>query len=286
MAPTGATPLGMHTGSPVEQSIVPVRHDAVTQVSPGTHAAQLPAPSHARPSPHRTPAGRSALTVHVDTSPAQATVPVVHGLPVLHNVPAMHSLHSPAPLHTPVDPQPVPGITSSVGTQTGAPEPQSTWPVVHGLPVLHTAPGEHTSHAPVPLHERPAPQVTPRGTSLSGSHTVVISSTQRACPVVHGLPVLQTLPSMHSLHAELPQTPDVPQGAPSIGVSPTQTGAPEAQSTCPVTQGLPVLQTAPAAQTEQLPSAAHVYPPPPQGAPSAKRPVTSQKSAAPQRMTP
>jgi hypothetical protein len=170
----------------------------------------------------------------------------------------MHSLHSPAPLHTPVDPQPAPGMTSSVGTHTGSPEPQSMWPVVQGLPVLHTAPGEQTSHAPVPLHERPSPQVTPRGTSLSGSHTVVVSSTQRACPVVHGLPVLQTLPSMHSLHAELPQMPEAPQGAPSIGVSPTQTGVPEPQSTCPVTQGLPVLQTAPAAQTEQLPSAAQV----------------------------
>lgn len=70
--------------------------------------------------------------------------------------------------------------------------------------------------------------------------------------------MLQTVPSMHSLHAPLPHTPEVPHGIPSVGVSATQTGAPEPQSTWPVVQGLPVLQTTPAVQPEQVPSAAQV----------------------------
>lgn len=257
-APEGAGPVAAHTGLPLAQLIAPTWQAAVTQGSPGTHMLQPPDPSHAMPTPQRTPDGMSVVAMHTELPIGHASVPEVQGLPVLQIVPAMHSLHSPAPLHTPPVPQPVPGVTSVSGTQTGLPEPQSVRPVVQGLPVLQIVPPTQTSHAPPPLQASPSPQVVPRGRSAPGLHTVVIGSGQVERPVVQGLPVLQTLSEMHSLQTSPPHTPPVPQGAPSIGVSGTHTALPEAQSVRPVVQGLPVLQTAPIAQTLHVPSAAHV----------------------------
>ena len=65
-------------------------------------------------------------------------------------------------------------------------------------------------------------------------------------PVVQGLPVLQTVPSKHSLHTGPMQIPEVPQPVPGgTSSSSTHTGEPEPQSLCPVVQGLPVLHTVP-----------------------------------------
>ena len=96
---------------------------------------------------------------------------------------------------------------------------------------------------------------------------------QRVIPVAQGLPVLQKMSGMHSLHIVPLHTPPAPQGRPSAGVSATQTADPEPQSMWPLRHGLPVLQTTPSTQTEHVPSAAQSRPSP-QGSPSLRRPVT------------
>lgn len=56
IAPAGATPVGMHTGVPVVQSVVPIRHSSgTTHVSPAMQTSQAPAPSQARPGAQRVP---------------------------------------------------------------------------------------------------------------------------------------------------------------------------------------------------------------------------------------
>jgi hypothetical protein len=78
---------------------------------------------------------------------------------------------------------------------TGAPDPQSMTPVVHGFPVAQAAPGVHTLHSPAASHSRPSSQLVPAG-STPTTLQVATPSAQTMVPCSHGLPVSQSAPSM------------------------------------------------------------------------------------------
>ncbi len=163
-APAGATPPGTHEGTPPVHVVTPAPHEsATTQGAPATQVVH-PVALHARPTPHAVPGARSVVDTQTPAPPRlQSRRPVVQGLPVSHVAPSTQTLHVVAPPQTPPTPQLVPGGASSIATQKGLPEPQSTRPVAHGLPVSQTAPAVQTLQAPRPVHARPGPHPTPIG---------------------------------------------------------------------------------------------------------------------------
>lgn len=259
MAPSGAGPVVTQTGAPELQSTAPSSQLSVTHGASGTQVSQTPASLHASPGPHPTPAGRVSPAMHCARPSKQRVTPRTHGLPVLQVAPSMHAVHSP-PSQTPPEPQTVVTSTSS-STHTGLPEPQSVRPETHGLPVLQTALGTHTSQLPASPQTSPDAHPTPCGKVSTGTQTVP-ASPHIARPTEHGSPVLQVAPSMHSLHAPSMHTPAPPQGVASSSRPRTQTGSPVEQSTSPSAQGSPVLHAIPSKQTEHAPASSHAAPVP------------------------
>jgi hypothetical protein len=196
--PGGRSEFSTHRGVPPAQSVLPLVHGLlVLHTAPSTHTSQLPVLLQARPVPQPVPGGRSAVSTHTPagSGPEQSRVPVVQGLLVLQREPSMHSVHAPE-LHTPVDPQGVPGGRSSVSIQMGEPEPQSTTPLVQGLPVVQLVPAMHTLHSPVALQARPSSQGVPSG-RLPLATQVSTPPVQSITPDSHGLPVSQAAPGTH-----------------------------------------------------------------------------------------
>lgn len=164
--PAGTVPESVHTGEPEPQLVAPVVHGLpVLQMAPSMHTSQEPVALHARPSAHLVPGGRPAAEMHsVTPGVGQSTVPDVQGSPVAHTDPSMHSLHMPPGLQVPDAPHGAPGGRSSLAKQNESPVGlHVTTPLVHGLPVGHSAPSTQMEHAPIPSHPSPSPQDVPAG---------------------------------------------------------------------------------------------------------------------------
>lgn len=224
------TPSGQRV-DPRSQGCMPTHGASGTQLG-----AQVPPPSQ-RPRPgHGVSSGAGASAGHV---------------PPLHRSGASQA--SRAARHT------APSGAGPEVAQTGAPPMQTVTPCWHAS-VTHRSPSTQVEQEPTPSQARPVPQRTPGGRARPSMHRVRPPS-QLTTPVTQGLPVLQTVPARHSLHSPAAQTPLAPHSV-LRGTSSwdTQTGIPDPQSVRPVTQGLPVLQTAPGAQTLQLPPPPHASP--------------------------
>jgi hypothetical protein len=273
--PAPTLPDVVHTGPPLAHEIAPVVHGLpVLHDAPGEHATHAPLPLHTPPG-HDVPAPTLPVVPHTGPPVEHPIDPVVHGFPVLHDAPGEHATHVPLPLHTPPG-HDAPAPTLPDVVHTGPPLEHEIDPVVHGLPVLHDAPGEHATHVPLPLH-------TPPGHDVPAARLPEVPHTgppveQPIDPVVHGLPVLHEAPFTHGTHAPLPlHTPpghDVPAARlPDV----VHTGPPLEQSIVPVVHGLPVLHDAPLVHATHVPDPLHT--PPAQLAPGPTLPVVVHTGA-------
>jgi hypothetical protein len=135
------------------------------------HGTHVPEPLH-------TPPGQgvpiSTLPDVVQKGPGHASLPIVHGLPVEQVAPDVHTLQLPAPSHVPVPPSPLPHIVPDDAfapiVQTGVPEEHEITPKMHGLPVLHEAPGVHDTQCPEPSQTPPV-HVVPAVLNDACAHT-------------------------------------------------------------------------------------------------------------------
>jgi len=138
--------------------------------------------------------------------------------------------------------------------QTGSPVAQLMVPASHVPGVTQAPPGTQTVQPPIPSQARPTPQVVPVGRSAVALHVPLPPPEQSFVPAVHGLPVSQLPPAMHSEQPSAPQRPATPQGVPTGSASVAmQTGivglAP--QSISPRVQGSLVSQVCPATHMSQ-----------------------------------
>jgi hypothetical protein len=126
------------------------------------------------------------------------------------------------------------------------------------------SPSTQMVQPPIPSQARPTPQLVPTGRSAVASQLPLPPVEQSRVPLVHGLPVSQLAPVVHSEQPSAPQRPATPQGVPT-GRSSTlmHTGIVAPQSYSPRVHGSPVSQVAPAVQVEQpVPSGEQARPSP------------------------
>ncbi len=90
--------MSVHTGAPVEQSIVAVLHGVlVVQEEPAAQGVQVP-PLHTMPAPHDVPSATLPVMAQSGPPAVQVIAAVLHGSPDGHDVPGTHV----GPVSTPV----------------------------------------------------------------------------------------------------------------------------------------------------------------------------------------
>src|SRR5215831_3717926 len=186
---------------------------------------------------------------------------------VVQAVPAVQATQVPLPLQTWLVPQLVPAAVSPPSRQRGAPEEQSTTPVLQGAPgfVVHALPASHITHCPLPLHTMAEPQAVPAPTlSPSMQPDADPQATTPSLQTPPGLPV-QTVPDAQLMQLPFLQTLSVPHIAPSGALTSSRhCGDPVVQDTAPFLQGLPglVAHEAPVAHGMHVPAALQTWPVP------------------------
>jgi len=149
--PSGAFPDSKHTGTPVLQTVMPVRQGfpGMAQFDPTAQGAQVPVASQTMPLPQTVPTGRSiAVSEHVAVPPMHPSAPLWHGFVGAQAPPAAQAAHTPAWQTIPV-PQLVPSGWLSDSVQTKLPVAQLVVPTRHAFPESgHGCPLAHVVHAP------------------------------------------------------------------------------------------------------------------------------------------
>jgi hypothetical protein len=248
VVPFGAfEPVSVHTGTPVEQLIVPAWHALPlgVQEAPWVHATHEPL-SQTMFVPHDAPLARlDVWSAHVDAPVEHDVRPLWHGLLGVHAVPAVQLTHDP-PEQTWLVPHAVPLVAFvPVSVQVEMPVAQEVAPAWHGfVEGVHAWPEMQDTHELPPSappsaefrQTRLVPQLVPFGwgpvslqTDVPVSHDVVpvsqVSAGVHETPAVHAtqLPALQTL--------------FVPQTAPLAAVVPVSVHVADVQLNVPVWQG-------------------------------------------------
>lgn len=138
-------PFWLHTGRPLEQSVMPVSHTPGEQGAFSVHELQLPL-RHTALVPHEVPGATGLpVSVQVGVPPLHVSVPVSHTFVGVHDPPLTHMMQLPSS-QTSFVPHEVPFSTFIiVSLHTG-------WPLEHWIePTWHVLVGEHGAfsvHAP------------------------------------------------------------------------------------------------------------------------------------------
>jgi hypothetical protein len=153
----------LHTGTPVEQEVVPVSHWlAGVQGALGVHATHAPL-SQTMLAPHDAPFGPGMpVSAQTDVPVEQDVVPRSHWLVGVHGRPEEHATHDP-PLHTMPVPHAVP-LDAGVSRSVQVPDEQARLPLSHGLAGVQAVPSVQATHEPL-SHTMLAPQAVPFATS-------------------------------------------------------------------------------------------------------------------------
>jgi hypothetical protein len=198
--PGGRSSISMHAPAPPTlQSVIPrVQGFPVSQVAPGTHSLQVPAPEQVPDVPQGLPDGTSSVATQTGMSETQSVSPLVQGLPVSQVVPSVQVLHAPELAQASPGPQDVPGGRSVDATHApGSPLEQSITPRVHGSPVSQVVPSTHSLQVPPPEQIPATPHGVPDGRLCRGMQTGP-PEPQSMRPSSHGLPVSQTTSGVQS----------------------------------------------------------------------------------------
>ena len=194
--PAATSPTTLHTGAPVEQSIVAVVHGSlVLHGSPAVHALHVPLPSQT-PVGHETPAGRWLATTHTGAPLVHSMRPLSHALGGVHASPATQGTQAPAPSHTPPV-HAVPAGSLPVALHITTPSgPHADVPVRHSSLGSHALPATHpqwplASQVP-PEHAVPGGLSAPATQVATPCSHVVLPSWQ-ASAGVHDAPGVQTM---------------------------------------------------------------------------------------------
>ena len=249
----------LHTGAPVPQAIVPLRHGLLdgTQLAPATQSTHAPTP-HTRPVPQLVPlAALDPVSTHTAAPVAQLVVPVWQALPDgTQLAPATQATQAPA-LHT----RPVPHVVPlerlvPVSVHTADPVLQSVAPVWQGLlDGVQVEPAAQALQAPL-LHTRPVPQLVPLATLVPFSAQVAPLDPQTTVPLRQGFVGAQVPPPTHASQVPPRHSPPLPQAVPSETLAPVslQTGDPEPHASAPTWQVFAVgVQAAPVVQEAHVP---------------------------------
>ncbi len=161
--PFGRLPVPVHTGTPVEQPIVPVLQGAGEHMAPCVHGLHDPL-SQTAFVPQLVPlATCDPVSLHTGVPVEHESVPVSQTLAGVQAALFWHVVHAPLS-QTMLVPQLVPLSTLlPVSLHTGTPEEQSIEPVWHGLDGTHEEPCAHALHEPL-SQTMPLPQLVPFAT--------------------------------------------------------------------------------------------------------------------------
>jgi hypothetical protein len=174
----------VHTGAPVSQDVVPIRHDlpVTLQVAPTVQLTQLPVEPQTLFVPQPVPAAtRVPVSLQTGVPVEQASNPLWQGFVGTHAAPSEQELHWPE-RHTIPAPQVVPLGWSPDSVQMGAPVAQETAPVRQAFPAgEQAAPAAQLAQAP-PLQTLFSPQTVPFGWACCVSAQDATSSEQVVCP--------------------------------------------------------------------------------------------------------
>jgi hypothetical protein len=242
---SGAAALSTQTEVPVEQDVIPVRHELafVAQATPAVHGEQTPA-LQTRFAPQVVPSARAVPeSMHVEDPLEHEDVPAKHGLGFPEQVsPAVQALQTP-PLQTWSGPQVVPFGSGDSGssTHTCVPVEQEVMPPRHGFGfVVQEAPARQVLHTPA-LQTAPAPQDVPFGFGVAVSRHCSVPVAQEVTPSTQGFGLV----SQKALATQVAQLPPlqtrsgpqlVPFGSGAAALS-TQTDVPVEQEVIPVRHG-------------------------------------------------
>jgi hypothetical protein len=159
-------------------------------------------------------------------------------------------------------PQFVPSVAAApVSTHTGLPVAQESAPRWQTLFGRQLAPSSHAMQRAAASHTRSLPHTDPGGRLPVSRHTDV-PPLQDVLPVLHASGSVQSRFSVQAEQRPLEHTRLVPHDAPLASDAPVSvhTGAPVAQESSPVWQGLFGSQPSPSAQPTQLPLGLHTRP--------------------------
>jgi hypothetical protein len=163
--PAGTLAPVTHIDAPDAQRVTPETQGLpVLHAAPSAQARQVPASSHARPSPQGVPAGALPTSVHTGTPVAQRVAATLHGVSETQVAFSRHCAHCPLPPHTALVPQAVPGGARRVKVHARRPLEQVNAARLHGCGDSQGRPSSgQAKHAPSLSHTRPSPQGVPPG---------------------------------------------------------------------------------------------------------------------------
>jgi hypothetical protein len=223
-----------HTGSPVEQSVVPGELQALggsVHDPPSVHEPHDPSLQYMLV-PHDVPlASWLFVLVQTEVPEEHTVVQTVQASAGVQTVPVVHAMHAPLS-QTSFVPHPVPLVTLAEPTQVETPVEHEVVPVWQPLVVVHAVPAVHEVHAPLSQTSF-APHDVPLATLEVLPHTPTPVE-QEMVPVSQPLFSVHAAPVVHEVHAPLSQTSFVPHDVPLARfVVPTHTEMPEEHEVIP-----------------------------------------------------
>jgi hypothetical protein len=224
-----------HTGSPVEQSVVPGELQALSVYvhdAAGVHAPHEPSLQYMSV-PHGNPSSVGVSVLVQTEAPEEHTVvQIVHESAGVQTVPAVQETHAPLS-HTSFVPHPVPLATFTEPTHVETPEEHEVVPVWQPLVVVHAVPAVHEVHAPL-SQTWFVPQEVPLVTLVVLPHTATPVE-QEIVPVSQPLLSVHAAPVVHEMHVPLSQTSFVPHDVPLATLAdPMHTDTPVEHEVVPV----------------------------------------------------
>jgi hypothetical protein len=260
LVPFATFPEAAHTGAPVLQVVMPVRHGwpETVQLAPAVQLPQVPVALQTRLVPHGVPAARFVpVSVHCGAPVEHARVPIWQALVGAQVAPVWQETHCPV-WHTMLVPQEVPFGRSPISVQTAAPVAQLIAPVRHGLAVtVQVAPAVQATQVPS-LQTMFSPHTVPFACGCWVSMQPGPFGPQVVAPTWHRLASVHGEPAMQ-VGASVPPSVDPP--APAMPPRPPVAAA-------------PVVPPPPATPLT-------ITPPPPPGPPLPPRPAAALVPAAP-----